>query len=455
MRHIKLLITKVLLITPFLLNGQQVEIEVQVIQSFSPQAKLYLYNGSDIELVDSSNQVSPGTYKFQLNEGYKQGMYRLDVGRNLKIDFVVNNEPDIDITTTVYAPEDSLKTSKSLENRVYWEFQKKKRQHKQHSWFIESLMDYYSDSVLFYHLLEKELENQNRLHAKYANHLISSYPDLLSSKYIALEINPIAPSSFEGEDKRLFLTQVWWDNVDLQDLRIINSPAFQSRLWSYVEQFFSDNLDKEQQDEAFIEGISKLMEKEMNQDVRISIRNALIFGFKDTDYSPVLEYLETSSFGNLKPLKAKASVRFSMKFPKVNVGDKAYDFVVNQPDGKKIKLSKIKAKYKLVIFWSTWCPHCIETLPRISEIYNEYKDIGFEVIAVSIDDEENLWNHYIKDMNLKWINVREPLSSENEIFLMYDVKETPKMFLLSEDLKIISRPSTRRQLENRLKRLSQ
>ncbi|HPF92771.1 MAG TPA: thioredoxin-like domain-containing protein, partial [Tenuifilaceae bacterium] len=76
-----------------------------------------------------------------------------------------------------------------------------------------------------------------------------------------------------------------------------------------------------------------------------------------------------------------------------------------------------------------------------------------EVIAVSLDDEDELWDGYVKSMGLDWINMREPVADGSEILYMYKVEETPMMFLLSKDLTIISRPATRRQLKAKLRKL--
>jgi alkyl hydroperoxide reductase subunit AhpC len=91
-------------------------------------------------------------------------------------------------------------------------------------------------------------------------------------------------------------------------------------------------------------------------------------------------------------------------------------------------------------------------MPQIIEVYNKYKDKGFEVVGVSLDDDANAWEHYVRDLNLDWINVRIPYTEDELVYSIYDVHETPRMFLLSRDLEIISRPSTTRQLEAKLRR---
>jgi thiol-disulfide isomerase/thioredoxin len=141
-----------------------------------------------------------------------------------------------------------------------------------------------------------------------------------------------------------------------------------------------------------------------------------------------------------------------MKSPKTKVGEKAFNYTSCSEEGHPVTLAKVNADYKLVLFWSSWCPHCVEAMPRLRSIYDDYKSRGLEVIAISLDDEPLVWQHYIKDLELDWINVREPYSPDHHIYKAFDVHETPRMFLLSRDLTILSKPSTVRQLEVRLRR---
>ncbi|MDD2278853.1 MAG: thioredoxin-like domain-containing protein [Bacteroidales bacterium] len=442
------------LFSSFSILAQPVEISVKVLQAFSDQAKLYRYTGTTAQLVDSAWQGSPGTYSFFLDSAYVKGLYKINVGKNISFDIVVNNEPVIDVCTVVYAPDDSLKSENSLENRVYWQFEKHKKRHKQHLWLLNSLIDFYPDSASFKTSILKDIEMQELSQNNFANKLASQYPNLLASKFIRLEQKPLHTNLlYPNNMARQSPASKWWGSIDLADAAIVNAPAFSSRLWSYIELFFNDDFDKEEQDSAFISGIEQLMKLDMKQGLKKELRGMLLDGFVDSSYPSVTEFLETNSFGTLPPIRQKSAADLIPQGPRVKVGDKAYNFEVSLKDGSKVYLSDINANYILVIFWSSWCPNCIEALPRVKELYTQYHPKGFEVIAVSLDDEDDLWNSYIKSFGLNWINMREPITIGSELLYMYKVEETPMMFLLSKDLTIISRPATRRQLRARLRKI--
>ncbi len=62
------------------------------------------------------------------------------------------------------------------------------------------------------------------------------------------------------------------------------------------------------------------------------------------------------------------------------------DFTLNRFGGGSTTLSKLASKITFINFWATWCDACMEEMPSIVSLRNAYKDKGFEVVAVNVDD---------------------------------------------------------------------
>ena len=72
----------------------------------------------------------------------------------------------------------------------------------------------------------------------------------------------------------------------------------------------------------------------------------------------------------------------------LKVGDKAPLFVLEDLDGKVLDMAKdISAKVHLMVFWSIFCEPCKAEMPLIQRLFEEYRDRGFEVVAIAMDGE--------------------------------------------------------------------
>lgn len=56
-------------------------------------------------------------------------------------------------------------------------------------------------------------------------------------------------------------------------------------------------------------------------------------------------------------------------------------------DGRNISLEELRGKVVLVNFWATWCPYCRHEMPDMQRFYDDYRARGFEIIALSQDDD--------------------------------------------------------------------
>ena len=70
-------------------------------------------------------------------------------------------------------------------------------------------------------------------------------------------------------------------------------------------------------------------------------------------------------------------------------GFAAPDFDLKTPTGEAHKLSELRGQAVLVNLWATWCPPCRAEMPTIEKMYKEYKDQGFNVLAIDMTYQDD------------------------------------------------------------------
>ncbi|MES2005045.1 MAG: TlpA disulfide reductase family protein [Bacteroidota bacterium] len=137
---------------------------------------------------------------------------------------------------------------------------------------------------------------------------------------------------------------------------------------------------------------------------------------------------------------------------KTGIGREAMDFTQNDTLGIPVKLSSFRGKYLLVDFWASWCGPCRRENPNVVKAYQAYKDKGFHILGVSLDQPgaKEKWMKAIHDDNLTWTHVSDLKYWQNEAARQYGIQAIPQNFLLDPQGKIIAKNLSGEQLQQKL-----
>lgn len=149
----------------------------------------------------------------------------------------------------------------------------------------------------------------------------------------------------------------------------------------------------------------------------------------DSDLSNQLESYRAMKKGNIAP-----DMVFSGDFV-------APGYVSEFPK----KLSEINSKYTVVVFGASWCPKCTEELPEIAKLYTKWKGQGVEVVYVSLDEDNTLFQNFVKIF--PFISTCDYLKWKSPIVKNYFVFATPTMYLLDNKREILLRPNSAKQVD--------
>ncbi len=135
----------------------------------------------------------------------------------------------------------------------------------------------------------------------------------------------------------------------------------------------------------------------------------------------------------------KAFISQVQRMKGLEMGSIAPEIALKTPDDKIVTLSSYRGKYVLIDFWASWCGPCRRENPNVVRIYNKFKDKGFDILGVSLDQDKTSWTKAIEKDGLVWKHVSDLQYWNSVAAAAYGVQAIPAQFLVDKDGKLIAK----------------
>lgn len=137
------------------------------------------------------------------------------------------------------------------------------------------------------------------------------------------------------------------------------------------------------------------------------------------------------------------------------IGTRYTDIALKSPEGKLVKVSDFvrKNKVTMIDFWASWCGPCRHEMPNVIKAYNDYKDKGFAVVGVSLDNNLEAWKGAISKLGIPWAQMSDLKGWQSAGAAAYNVKAIPATVLIGQNGKIIAKDLRGDELDAKLKEI--
>lgn len=435
------------------------QIEFQSPEYANKMYYLASHYGKYQTLLDSVKGNAEGQLLFKKDQKYIEGIYMLVTpDKKIELEFLMDLNQKFKIKVT-NPSEKTVIISNSVLNQDFNNFNSFFKNKMESIKSLEkSLANQKNkqDSTLVIADLKKIQAEINR----FKNEYIKANPGNTMALLFSMS-QPIDNFLNKPEDEKLasktdsigYLKKHFFDGINLKDARLLRNPFLENRISTYFNTFVSVTPEAVTQEITQLLNQTDLPNGEVFKYLSLHFIDLYsepkIMGMDRVFINIYNTYFKNKEYPWLQ-LKQKEFFKFKVSSIKDNlVGNKGRNLFMLTQDQKRIDLYDIKAKYTVVAFWDPTCGHCATEIPKILQLYNsEWKQKGVVVFAINNNTNEMVkWKEFIEKEKLSdWANVYPATTvtgnytkEDVDFQTLYNVRQTPVVYLLDQDKKIIAK----------------
>ena len=155
----------------------------------------------------------------------------------------------------------------------------------------------------------------------------------------------------------------------------------------------------------------------------------------------ILQHLEQISQGMQNERIRQMIANAESNLPEINLPNAA---------GDTIALSSLKGKYIILDFNVLGENESVAYVKEMKEVYNKFRNRGVQIYQVCLDNNYLRWSRLVKDLDIRWVCVRDPEGLQSRVAQTWNVHTVPANYIINPKFEIVGKNLTGKRLEERL-----
>lgn len=419
---------------------------------------LAYHYGDKQYIVDTFHLDSKGAMVASADSLLPHGMYMVVFPSlsNQYFEFMVA-EPEFSVTGDVNDLVNTLNFKGSEENKVFYDDLRYLNGQRSKLEPLQLKLTTLESGSEEFESTQAEIDAVDEAVNDWRDKLFEKHADKLYVKMLwALQEVPIpdTPTKADGSQDEMFpyrfAREHAFDRMDWQHEALLRTPAVYNLIYRYLNNYTY------RQPDSIIVAVDNILEKakaneEMFKYVLITLLNdygnSELMGMDKVYVHIALNYYNQGQATWLDEAARYRIVRRAQDMSPTLIDSVAPNFRLKDLNGNARSLHDFKSKYTVLFFWDPDCSHCREETPVLKEMMDSLEAIyDIKVVAVNTQLEIDKWLKFIDRHQLgNWYHLAD-FDQSSDVKSLYDIRATPKLFLLDSRKRIIAKRLAAHQL---------
>ncbi|MEM6343774.1 MAG: TlpA disulfide reductase family protein [Bacteroidota bacterium] len=441
-------------------RNHKIEFEVK---NFAGDYALIAFNQGASKLMHDTIPAQNGKFVLEGEDPLQPGIYIVALPpSNTYFEFMLDRDQVFSVKTDTTDFVGTMQFEGSEQNEIFYEDIRFLSAQSASMQSVQQQLQAATQGTPEYDKLVEERKNINDAVLAFRAKLVQDHPTMLYGKVVNMMTDPVVPEAPQNADGSpvdslfgwKYTRARWLDQIDFNEKGLVRTPTLEPKITQYLERFTYQHPDSvivsideilgragQGNYEVFRYCLTTIFNKYVN--IELMCWDKIFVHMAETYYlneHPMIDWPDSTMLADMRERAV------AMK-PTI-CGEIAPDFTVNDGNGKPVSMHSIEAPYTIVYFWDYDCGHCKTETPKLVDAYKKHQKDGVALMTLSINGDVDEWKDKLaKDYQFSGGIHTQDHRRQSGFDRYYDLRTTPRMFVLDKDKRIIAKRITAEQLD--------